>query len=74
MTKADGTFIFRTEFETVRVCQIMLCFDKGICILINGEVPVRGRVDPNSTVGNRFLRKNSQKLNDDNNAEIMNCR
>lgn len=36
-------------------------FYKGICIGMNGEASVRGRVDPNSTVGDRFLRKKTHK-------------
>jgi hypothetical protein len=48
-------------------------FSSGICIGLNGWIPVGGQADPSSIVGDSLLWKNAQK-NDAKNrtSEIMN--
>jgi hypothetical protein len=48
-------------------------FSKGICRGLNGIIPVGGRVEPNSIVGDRLLWKKAQKNEmKKNTSEMMN--
>jgi hypothetical protein len=36
-------------------------FSSGMCIELNGWIPVGGQMDPSSIVGDSLVRKNAQK-------------
>lgn len=48
-------------------------FSNGICIGLNGEIPIGGHVDPSSMVGDNLLWKKAQKNErKKNTSEIIN--